>query len=119
MPRRHRGTLPRCSLVDQVPTRSGALSLRKQAITDSAVMRPVFGFSLGTFAIAIEKLAESASTSTRCVLRSRLGSAQISNVVRSGPKPASDSAAATLTFAGNPLAPSRRALEDLARLAQT
>jgi hypothetical protein len=35
-------------------------------MTDSAVMRPVFGLSDGTFSIDIEKLAESETTSTRC-----------------------------------------------------
>src|SRR5882757_1943538 len=91
----------------QVPTRSGARSLRRQAITDNAVIIPVFGFSDGIFSIDIENRAESASTSTRCVLRVTLGSAQISSVVRSGPIPASDSATATFRLAGNPLAASR------------
>ena len=41
------------------------------------------------------------------MLRVKAGSAQISIFVRSGPIPASDNAAATFTFAGNPLAASR------------
>ena len=46
--------------------------------------------------------AESASTSMVWQFRSTDGSAQISIVVRSGPIPASDRAAATLTLAGKP-----------------
>ena len=76
-------------------------------MTDSAVMRPVFGFSDGIFSIDIEKRAESDSTSIRCMLRVTVGSAQISSLVRSGPIPASDSATATFRLAGNPLAASR------------
>ena len=91
----------------QVPTRSDARSLRRQAMTESAVIRPVFGFSDGMFSIDIEKRAESESTSIRCMLRVTVGSAQISIVVRSGPIPANDRAAATLTLAGNPFAASR------------
>ena len=60
--------------------RSGAVILRSVAITDSAVMRPVLGFSLGTFSIDMEKLALSATTSMAWVLRVRAGSAQISMV---------------------------------------
>src|ERR1700674_317573 len=41
------------------------------------------------------------------MLRVTVGSAQISSLVRSGPIPASDSAAATFRFAGNPFAASR------------
>src|SRR5262249_55365671 len=78
--------------IGHVPTRSGALSLRKAAITDSAVILPVLGFSDGIFSIASEKRAESASTSILWQLRVTEGSAQISIVVRSGPMPASDSA---------------------------
>ncbi len=44
------------------PTRSGAVSLRKAATALSAVIRPVFGFSLGMLRIVMSKLAESAST---------------------------------------------------------
>src|SRR5687767_2778120 len=87
-----------------VPTRSDARSLRRQAMTESAVMRPVFGFSDGIFSIDMERRAEFDSTSIRCVLRVNVGSAQISIFVRSGPIPASDSAAATFRFAGNPFA---------------
>ena len=61
----------------------------------------------GTFSICIIRRAACASTSIRCVLRVTVGSAQISIVVRSGPIPASASAAATLTFAGKPRAASR------------
>ena len=46
----------------QVPTCSGEVSLCNAAITDSAVMRPVRGFSDGTFSIDIENEAESDST---------------------------------------------------------
>ena len=70
-------------------------------------MRPVRGFSDGTFSIVMEKRAVSASTSMRWVLRSSAGSAQISSRVWSGPMPARLSAAATLTLAGKPRAPSR------------
>ena len=70
-------------------------------------MRPVFGFSDGIFSIDMEKRAESDSTSTRCMLRVTVGSAQISSRVRSGPMPVSDSATATFRFAGNPFAASR------------
>ncbi len=77
-------------------------------MTESGVSRPVFGFSrLGTFSICKVRRAASASTSMRWMLRSTLGSAQISIVVRSGPIPASASAAATLTLAGKPWAASR------------
>jgi hypothetical protein len=44
---------------------SGAFSLRRQAITDRAVISPVLGFSDGMFSIAIENRAESESTSIR------------------------------------------------------
>src|SRR5215510_735011 len=91
----------------QVPTRSGALSLRSAARTESAVIRPVLGFSDGIFSIDRVNRAESLSTSMVWQLRSTAGSAQISTVVRSGPIPASDRAAATLTLAGNPAAASR------------
>src|SRR5262249_37675796 len=39
------------------PTRSGAVSLRRQAMMLSAVIRPVFGFSEGMFSIVIENVA--------------------------------------------------------------
>jgi hypothetical protein len=45
-----------------VPTCSGEVSLRSAAITESAVMRPVFGFSDGMFSIPIVNEAESEST---------------------------------------------------------
>ena len=89
----------------QVPTRKGACSLRSAASADRAVIRPVFGFSEGMFSMVNENRAESASTSMVWQLRSTVGSAQISMVVRSGPMPASDSAAATFTLAGNPAPP--------------
>ena len=95
---------------------SGLASFFNAAITESAVRRPVRGFSAeGTFSICIDKRAASASTSMRCVLRVTLGSAQISTFVRSGPMPASASAAATLTLAGKPRAASR-ALPEKTRL---
>lgn len=56
------GLVPRGG-VDHVPTRSGALSLRSAATTESAVMRPVRGFSEGMFSMASENFAEFASTS--------------------------------------------------------
>jgi hypothetical protein len=46
----------------QVPTCSGEVSLRNAAITESAVIRPVFGFSEGMFSIDIVNEAESEST---------------------------------------------------------
>ena len=45
-----------------MPTLSGALSLRNIAITESATILPVFGFSEGTLSIESVKRAESAST---------------------------------------------------------
>jgi len=80
---------------------------RRQAITDSAVILPVRGFSLGTLRIVISASALSERTRTVCWFRSTPGSAHISTAVRSGPIPASASAAATLTLAGNPMAASR------------
>src|SRR5713226_8977011 len=68
-----------------VPTRSGALSLRSAAMTESAVIRPVLGFSDGMFSIENEKWAESESTSMEWQFRVNAGSAHISIVVRSGP----------------------------------
>ena len=59
------------------------------------------------FWISIENEAESESTSTRWMLRSSAGSAQISSVVRSGPMPASDTLTATFRLAGKPTAASR------------
>src|SRR5262249_59126315 len=53
----------------QVPIRSGVLSLRRAATTESTVIRPVRGFSEGTFSIARVKRAESLSTSTVWQLR--------------------------------------------------
>src|SRR5437764_15435636 len=93
--------------IHQVPTRSGAASLRKQASADSAAILPVRGFSDGIFSIDSVERAESESTSMVWQLRSMFGSAQISTMVRSGPIPASESAAATLTFAGKRAAASR------------
>jgi len=46
----------------QVPILRGALSLRRAASTDSAVILPVLGFSEGIFSMARVKRAESAST---------------------------------------------------------
>ena len=43
----------------QVPTCSGEVSLRNAAITESAVIRPVFGFSEGMFSIDIVNEAKS------------------------------------------------------------
>ena len=43
--------------------RKGARSFRRHAITESAVILPVFGFSDGIFSIPIENRAESDSTS--------------------------------------------------------
>ena len=73
----------------------------------SAVIFPVFGFSLGT--LAMEKLNSALSETTVmvCKLRVTPGSAQIWIVVRSGPMPARLSAAATLTLAGKPFTASR------------
>ena len=85
----------------------GDPSLRRAASTESAVIRPVLGFSEGTFSIDSVKRAQSLSTSMVWQLRSTVGSAQISINVRSGPMPASESAAATLTLAGKPAAASR------------
>ena len=78
------------------------MSRRSAAMTESAVILPVRGFSaVGTFSIRISKRALSASTTIRWVLRLTVGSAQISSRVRSGPMPARLSAAAqTLRFVG-------------------
>src|SRR5262249_11815113 len=96
----------------QVPTRRGERSLRRAASTESAVIRPVRGLSEGIFSIETVKRAESLSTSTVWQLRSTDGLAHISDTVRSGPIPASASAAATLTLAGNPAAASRAVPEN-------
>src|SRR5262249_29062180 len=108
LPRRNarRGHLA-SNVDDQEPTRTGAVSLRRSAITLSAVMRPVFGFSLGMFSIVISIEDESDLTTMRWILRVTVGSAQISSVVLSGPIPASDNATATFKLAGKPLAASR------------
>src|SRR5262249_22931917 len=98
---------PQPANAPHVPTRNGAASLRNTAITESATIRPVFGFSDGMFSIESVNRAESASTSIEWQLRVTPGSAQISITVRSGPMPASASAATTLTLAGNPAAASR------------
>jgi predicted acyltransferase len=91
----------------ELPTCSVDTSPRNAATVDGATLRPVRGFSDGTFSIVIEKRIVSASTLMVCVLRVTPGSAQISRRVRSGPMPARLSAAATLTLAGKPSAPSR------------
>jgi len=67
---------------------------------------PVAGVSLGTFCIVMVKLDASASTLIVCMFRLTEGSAHTSTVVRSGPIPASASAAATFTLAGKALAAS-------------
>ena len=87
---RRRGTLspqlsPAINAASQVPTRNGACSLRNAAMTESAVIRPVLGFSEGMFSMVNVNLAESASTSMLWQFRSTAGSAQISIVVRSEP----------------------------------
>src|SRR5262249_41543695 len=99
---KRRSVLPVRDGLTQVPIRSGVLSLRRAATTESAVIRPVRGFSEGTFSIARVKCDESLSTSMVWQLRSTEGSAQISIIVRSGPMPARANAATTLTLAGNP-----------------
>ena len=72
---------------------------------------------LGTFSIRSWNRTVSASSRISWVLRVTPGSAQISSRVRSGPTPASPSAAATFTLAGNPRAAvARAAVEDLQRL---
>ena len=86
---------------------SVATSPRRQASIESAVICPVRGFSsLGTFSMVMVKRAASASTRIVWMLRLMVGSAQISTRVRTGPMPASASAAATLTLAGKPAAAS-------------
>src|SRR5262249_38827647 len=91
----------------QVPIRSGVLSLRRAATTESAVIRPVRGFSEGTFSVARVKRAEARSPATVWQWGSTEGSAQFPIIVGWGPMPASAGAAATLTLGGNPAAPSR------------
>src|ERR1700686_568932 len=97
----------RASSSPHVPTLNGACNLRRAARTESAVMRPVLGLSEGMFSIVSVNRAESESTSIVWQLRSRVGSAQISVRVRSGPMPASERAAVTFTLAGKPAAASR------------
>src|SRR5581483_5725134 len=60
------------------PTRSAAPRLRSRLTTERAVMRPVRGFSDGTFSIVIVRSATSDSTTIVCVLRVTVGSTQIS-----------------------------------------
>src|SRR5947209_7809614 len=100
------GPLPVRRRLTQLPTRNGVWILRNAARTDSAVIRPVLGFSEGMFSIETVNRAESLSISMVWQFRSTDGSAQISIEVRSAPMPASDRAAATLTLAGNPAAAS-------------
>ena len=58
------GIAPRVeAALAEVPTRSGARSFLRAAMTESAVMRPVLGLSVGMFSIDIEKEALSESTS--------------------------------------------------------
>ena len=76
-------------------------------MVEGATLFPVRGLSEGTFSIVMVKRTVSASTLMVWVLRVTVGSAQICNRVRSGPMPARLSAAATLTLAGKPAAPSR------------
>ena len=90
-----------------MPTLSVDVRPRRHAITLKGVLRPVRGLSDGTFSVVMVRRTESASSSIVWVLRVTVGSAQISSRVVSGPMPASDSAAATLTLAGKPRAPSR------------
>src|ERR1044072_5924538 len=61
--------------IRHVPTRSVAPSLRNVASTESATMRPVLGFSDGTFSIDSVNEAESASTSITWQFRVLAGSA--------------------------------------------
>ena len=90
------------------PTFSVLVRPRRQARIDKGVILPVRGFSsLGTFSIVMVRRALAASTRMVCWLRVWAGSAQISTMVRSGPMPASASAAATFTFAGKPCAASK------------
>jgi hypothetical protein len=60
---------------------------RSAATVLNGTMRPVRGLADGMPSIVIEKRAVSESTSMRCVLRSIVGSAQISSLVLSGPMP--------------------------------
>src|SRR6185312_4504370 len=93
--------------VRYVPTFSSLTNPRSAANVESATILPVRGLADGTPSIDIENRATSDSTSMRCVLRVSAGSAQISSRVFSGPIPARLNAAATLTLAGKPRAPSR------------
>ncbi|MFK4580759.1 glucose/arabinose dehydrogenase [Bradyrhizobium ottawaense] len=63
--RRQRDLARHGRVKDHVPTHSVARCFFSSAITDSAVIRPVFGFSDGMFSMPIENRAESASTSMR------------------------------------------------------
>ena len=66
----------------QVPIRIASVCLRNTAMTLSAVMRPVFGFSsVGMLLISMVNCALSLSTSMVWKLRSNVGSAQISTTV--------------------------------------
>src|SRR5436190_20844102 len=91
-----------------VPMRIGLPSFFRAAITLSAVILPVAGFSaVGILLIIISSFALSLSTTMVCRLRSMVGSAQISMSVRSRPFAARPRAAATFTLAGKPLTASR------------
>ena len=92
----------------QVPTCSGEVSLRSAAITESAVMRPVFGFSDGMFSIPIVNEAEFGfDPDLMTVARHRPDRPRFRSSCDRGRCPASDNAATTLTLAGNAAAASR------------
>src|SRR5262249_55189516 len=84
----------------QVPTRRVAERSRRNAIVERYDSFPVSGFSDGTFSISIVSRPNSPCTVIRWRLSGCSGEAKIRMRVFSGPIPASDSAATTLTFAG-------------------
>lgn len=95
------GTPPRRSGRNHVPTRRVAVRSRNSAIVERYDSLPVRGFSEGTFSISTVSRPNSPWTATRCRLWARPGTAKIRVRVSSGPMPASESAASTLTLAGN------------------
>ena len=74
---------------------------------DMAVSLPVRGFSVGTLVISTLSVPNSPATSMVWQFIFRPGTARMRIMVRSGPNPAMDTVADTLTLAGKPLQASR------------
>ena len=95
------------ALADYVPIRTASISSRIALIIESAVIRPVFGFSLGMFSISTLRRPNSPWTSISWQLRLRPGTTEMLTSVRSGPMPARLNAADTLRLSGKPRTASR------------